>query len=89
MIISDEQLNKDIHTLIEENKELKNKCTNQKITIVGALEDIEAIDSLLISFISDIEEKYDMHDFFTITAIEYFLKKTLIELDGKNKEFKL
>lgn len=87
--ISDEKLNKDIHRLIEKNKELENKCTNQKITIVGALEDIKAIDGLLISFISDIEEKYDMHDFSTITAIEYLLKKTLIKLDGKNKEFKI
>ena len=39
--ISDEKLNNYMHTLSDENKELKNKCTNQKITTVGVLNNIE------------------------------------------------
>ena len=55
--ISDEQLNKDIHTLIDENKELKDKIKKQQMIIKRVKIDLLAIDDLLNNIIVYLNDK--------------------------------
>ena len=55
--ISDEQLNKEIHTLVEENKELKDKIKKQQRIIKCVKIDLLSIDYLLNNSINYLNDK--------------------------------
>ena len=82
--ISDEQLNKDIHKLIEEKKELENKVTKLRNIIRQVEEDVLAIDDLLASYISNVNNK----DLF-ICGVENFTNNISAYLNKVCVDFKI
>lgn len=81
--ISDEQLNKDVHIIIEENKELKNKVTKLRNIIRQVEEDVLVIVNLLASYKSDVNNK----DLF-MCEVENFTNKISDYLNKVCVDFK-